>query len=741
MIVNFLREWWVKTHPTKFLLVFALLGLPMGSAAESVRLYRDTYGIPHIFADSMQGAYFGAGYAVAQDLGWGVSQIALKAEGRQAEFFGRTGMNVEEDIYAHHFHFYKDALEKFAKLSPDAQSAFRAYALGIAACYKTLPGPRPEYAIDVTPEHLAASFLQANFYQSAFGSAPYELKEIGVRLPYPYLGSNAFAIGPRKTSDGSTLHFGGPQTPFGDNQAEIHLQWPTGRVAGYGYGLFMDPGIGLHHCWGSTANWPDTSDAWKLKLDPDNPDHEGFYWDPQANGGKGAWAEMSYLRFTIKIKGERPHSYRRWETPLGPVLRIYNDSEGRPKWAYVWRPSGFGRIEYIDAMLHKQWAPSMREAVAAADPPEAVAGNWILAGDNGDIAFLYNGRIPIRKSNEEYRSMLTAQPQNEWLPSLLTLGGSTALPSVLNPAANFVVSANEAPWFASPSGEIAGREHWPGYVVPNEGWGSQATVRGQRLRDLIQGNGRLITPHEASLIPFDVGEPKALAWIKAWRDAYDSFPMRPALSRDAAEVQRILAEWNGAAMKDSIGMTAAFFLVRELRPWKDIAEAAAVQPPPEKTQINVAAYAKALESVAIKMKSAYGKLDVPWGDIHGMPIKGQWVALGGGTDFLPAIFQAHGTNNGTVDMMDGDGRMRCSQGSAYMAFTRFAPDGTAQRFTVCPGGQHNASVHPDSPHVTDQAELFATEQYKQFYLTEDEVKAHLATDNAPIPSQQIIDMP
>src|SRR5207237_9780000 len=35
--------------------------------ATTCTLYRDRYGVPHAFADDLRGAYFGLGYAAAQD--------------------------------------------------------------------------------------------------------------------------------------------------------------------------------------------------------------------------------------------------------------------------------------------------------------------------------------------------------------------------------------------------------------------------------------------------------------------------------------------------------------------------------------------------------------------------------------------------------------------------------------------------------------------------------------------------
>ncbi|MCX7016826.1 MAG: penicillin acylase family protein, partial [Candidatus Sumerlaeota bacterium] len=695
-------------------------------SAETVRVYRDYYGVPHVFASSLAGAYFGAGYAMAEDLGYGASNLALQVEGRKSEFFGpgADDANVGEDIEARHFRFYDTARAGFSQLSPNVQMAFRDYAAGIARRYQDEPRPRPDWAIDVTPEDLAAAFLSANFYQSAFESSDHELKEIGVPLQYPYMGSNAFAIGPSRMRDHSTVHFAGPQTPFGDAQPEMHLEWPGGRVAGYGYGLFVDPGVGLNHAWGSTANWPDTSDVYRLRL---SQELAYQYWDAAAEGGKGGWVPLTPIEIRFPIRGSAsPYTGRRWETRLGPILK-FDKGEGA-EWAYVWRASGWKRLQYIEAVFRKQWAASAREALRAADPPEAVSGNWILADRWGDIAFLYNARVFGRTNDGATHATQSADdPQTEWADWAYGLTGEHRLPMALNPAGGFLVSANEAPWFAASSGEIPGRDAWPDCLVPTQGWGSGATTRGQRLRDLI-GSRYQIALDEIMPAPFDAQLPKAQAWVGALEAAWRAAPQKPVrLSADALAVQETLAAWPGRADADSPAMTALFFLIQKLAPWADPAEAARAEAAPDPAAIDaaeLARYADGLEYVAHRLKTDYGKLEVPWGEIHGFAQEGQWTPVGGGTEFLQAIFQAHAGETRGADAIGGDYRIRCTQGSAHLALTVFQGDKTLC-LTINPSGQINPQAHPQSPHCYDQRPLYLQKRFKPFWLTEADVKANL----------------
>src|SRR6188474_1015987 len=54
----------------------------------SVEILRDRAGVPHIYSDTTTSAYFGLGYAVAEDRLWQVDRLRRRALGRQAEILG-----------------------------------------------------------------------------------------------------------------------------------------------------------------------------------------------------------------------------------------------------------------------------------------------------------------------------------------------------------------------------------------------------------------------------------------------------------------------------------------------------------------------------------------------------------------------------------------------------------------------------------------------------------------------------
>ena len=61
-----------------------------GSVSAPVEVVRDSYGVPHVYAQSEPDLFFGLGFAMAQDRSWQMDYLRRKATGRLAEieFFG-----------------------------------------------------------------------------------------------------------------------------------------------------------------------------------------------------------------------------------------------------------------------------------------------------------------------------------------------------------------------------------------------------------------------------------------------------------------------------------------------------------------------------------------------------------------------------------------------------------------------------------------------------------------------------
>ena len=97
---------------------------------EAVKIYRDDFGIPHIFAETNRGLFEAYGYAVAQDRLWQLELNRRAARGRLAEIFGPSTVNADR---AARITGYTDAEldAQFAMLTAEEQEIFDAYLGGI----------------------------------------------------------------------------------------------------------------------------------------------------------------------------------------------------------------------------------------------------------------------------------------------------------------------------------------------------------------------------------------------------------------------------------------------------------------------------------------------------------------------------------------------------------------------------------------------------------------------------------
>src|SRR5215213_92693 len=62
-------------------------------SGERARIYRDQFGVPHIFAETNNALFSAYGYAVAQDRLWQLEMNRRASQGRLAEVFGKQPLS------------------------------------------------------------------------------------------------------------------------------------------------------------------------------------------------------------------------------------------------------------------------------------------------------------------------------------------------------------------------------------------------------------------------------------------------------------------------------------------------------------------------------------------------------------------------------------------------------------------------------------------------------------------------
>lgn len=145
LLLLFLAAFGVVTVRRSFPQVSGELILPGLDAP--VDVYRDAYGIPHIYARTMHDLFMAQGYVHAQDRFWQMDFWRHIGSGRLSEMFGAS--QVEADKFLRTLGWERAAEQEWAQASPTMRLALEAYAQGVNAYLAEHKGSRLslEYAV------------------------------------------------------------------------------------------------------------------------------------------------------------------------------------------------------------------------------------------------------------------------------------------------------------------------------------------------------------------------------------------------------------------------------------------------------------------------------------------------------------------------------------------------------------------------------------------------------------------
>lgn len=111
-----------------------------------VRILRDEWGIPHIYAESMEDLFFAQGFVQAQDRLWQIDMWRRTNEGRLAEILGPEA--IAHDRLARLIQYRGSWEEEFSSYHPDGEMIFQRFADGVNALIASLGDNLPvEYQL------------------------------------------------------------------------------------------------------------------------------------------------------------------------------------------------------------------------------------------------------------------------------------------------------------------------------------------------------------------------------------------------------------------------------------------------------------------------------------------------------------------------------------------------------------------------------------------------------------------
>ena len=660
--------------------------------ARSALIRRDTYGVPHILAETEEAAAFAQGYATAEDYFLDLARLFLRARGEQASVFGPDFSN--EDVLIHKLGIWDTAQERFKELPPVISAMLDSYAAGYNLYLSNQRAQKsaPEWIAPISGVDVLAHCRAVLLFDFSLDLRPWRLAPDRI----PDFGSNMWAIGRGRSQSGRGILLANPHLRWGGSNTfhEIQITVP-GKINVSGATLIGFPvvtiGFNDYLGWSHTVNRHHSEDIYELKLNPAN--HLEYFYD-------GRLLPLREKTFSVRVKTGATIDTRiekgLW-SHYGPVISVIGDK------AYAYKSASLNVINFLTQYNQMAKAKSWKEFRIALNMQELTMFNIGYADREGNIFYLYNGRIPIRPDGYDWGHPVKGDDSKaEWH----TIHPIAELPQVFNPAAGYIQNCNDAPWYVTFKPSID-RTTYPDYEGDKE-----LGLRGQVSIQMLEAD-QSITLEEVKRYKYNE------TLLLAVRLKPELIALANAKANEnpiAAEAAGVLQRWDNKASVESRG---AMLL---LQWWDDYRRKASLpfkiawgQERPFDSPSGIRdpeAALSSLLSAAAAVKTAYSGLDVPWGDVHRLRRGDLDLPVGG--------FSGMGSFRSIVYRPDKDKKLVGTAGDSYVLAVEFTTPPVAYSVMA-----YSQSSNPRSKHYNDQSALFAGESYKQVLVTESDIKAHL----------------
>ena len=679
-----------------------------------VRIARDAYGVPHIFGATDADVAYGVGYAHAEDDFATLQEVLAMTRGRLGAMTGADGAKV--DFAAYVIDGRRTVDRHYAALPEDVKRLFTAFAAGLNRYAERHPEEvRLTGLFPVTPEDVVAGFvIRSPFFfglDNVLGNLV-EGKPLGIEggppipaslraasqsaqaatplrtaaaSPSRYFantllgngegqnGSNAFAVAPLRSSDGTTWLVSNSHQPWRGGVAWYELVVHSDEgwdFAGANFPGSPYPFLGHNRNlgWTNTVNRPDLIDVYRLTLDDSGT---RYRFD-------GGWRDLETRRVWLRVK---------WGPFVIPVPRTVHRSVHGPviindDGAFAIRYAGIDRLDMVTQYYRIQKARNFDEWRAAMSGQGVPATNFVYADREGNIGLFYNAMFPDRPAGFDWRGILPGDTSRALWHRTLAFD---RVPALVNPASGYVMNANNTPFTAAGPGD----ELDPAAYDPRMGVELDETNRSLRAIALFEASGPI---NEARLkaIKFDTGYERAgyAAQFMAAVAALD-----PRGDERLRQAQALLARWDWTLDGQGQGDALALMI---LRPANRIHYLRTRERPNAREIVNEAAE---------HLERYFGTLDPPLGTVlrlrQGQGASRVDLPLDGGNDTLRAS---------TLWDEEDDGRLSVRHGDSFLMFVAWDRAGNVRSESIQPFGA--ATTRPNSRHHTDQARMFVEHRLK-----------------------------
>ncbi|WP_293979973.1 penicillin acylase family protein [Sphingobium sp.] len=674
----------------------ASVAAPSGKGAGGEILW-DSFGVPHIYAKTEEGGFYGFGYAQAQSHGNLLLRMYGESRARAAEYWGdkyesQDKWLVANDVPARSIRWFKQQ-------TPQMQKNLDAFAAGINAYAAAHPDRIAQEVKVVLPLKGVDIIAHAQRLMN-FGYIASDRKVLTDPSINEAGGSNAWAVAPSRSASGKAMLLANPHLPWAPSQ----LTYYEAQITAPGLAIYGATQVGLPVLrfgfnndlgFTNTVNTMQGFTSYKLTLEGD-----GYRFD-------GKTLPFRTVTKSYKVRQAdgtlKTVSFEQKSTVHGPVFTLPDG-----KTTIALKVAGLDRPgvleQYLDMGKARDWATFEK----ALRKMQVVMFNIIYADRAGHILYLDNGLLP-KHAGGDLKYWSAPVPGDTSTTLWKDVHSYDDMPKLLDPATGFVQNANDPPWLATWPRALDPKAY-PAYVAPVGPMSQRA-----------QMSVKLMT--KTPKISFDDFISRKLTTTSLMAERMLPELLNAAAGSDDDDVKAATALLKGWDYRFEPGSRAALlfetwaalFAPKNFTDQTNYAVKWTLDDPlatPRGLKDPAAAVTMLKQAVA-KTKQLYGAIDRPFGDVSRFHI-GNVSVPGNGGFGNAGVFRTM-----TWGPMK-NGERTPVHGETWVSMVEF---GTPMKAVGLMS--YGNSSQPGSKHNSDQLQLLADKTFRTLWINRADIERHL----------------
>ena len=651
----------------------------------SATITRDIFGVPHVHGATDADAAFGLAYAQADDDITNILSTIDLARAGSGLKNGRDGAIADYLIKA--LGIRELVEERYEEdLSSEVKAVLEGFVAGLNYWMSLNLDRNIKDYYPVNKVDLVSSFAIQNLFFAGIDSAIKELmnapKEVSEaeldkggesrKVASLVAGSNAFALNSNKTSDGKTRLVINSHQPLEGPVAwyEAHISSDEGwnMMGGLFPGApFVFVGFNESLGWGMTVNGPDLTDAFKLKINPENKNQ--YLLD-----GKWENFDIKNIKLPVKLLGPISWTFNR-EAKFSEHGLVLETESG----SYALKFAGMKEIRQPDQWFRMNKAQNKDQWLEAMKMRAIISFNAVYADKEDNIMLLHNTAGPIRNEAYDWK-----QPVDGTNSTLIwnEITPFDEIPLLINPNSGWIVSANQDPFRASSLKDNLKRSDFSKTL----GIETKMTNRAYRVIEIFD-NDKKFTEQDLLDAKFDNEYSKESRSIKYLQNVL----AQEYEDQEFQEAQAVLNAWDLKTDNDNRSAALGVCILSE--EWRAFMN-----------RIDAPSSKEMFKKCIDELNDAFGRVDPLWSEVN-MLIRGDLsLPIQGGPDTLRAVY----------GRPQDDGILKAVAGDGLVVSLSWDSDGNQESQSIHQYG--SATQDSSSKHYDDQVQLFVDEKMKPTFF-------------------------